>query len=154
MVFAIHLYRSELNETLRVARTLVFNLVAALPIYVLVPACGPRNTFPKYFPDVVPHGIYPHSAALVGPPNAFPSVHTSSALLIFWFLRKWPAGRIFGLVFLLLTIVATLGSGEHWFVDLIAAVPYTILVYCYGAYAWRFKRLSPSLSAAPVEEPI
>jgi len=153
-VFAVHLYRSELSETLRVARTLILNLVAAVPIYALLPACGPRNTFPRSFPDVTPHHIHPHPAVLAGPPNAFPSVHTSSALLIFWFLRKWPAGRVLGLAFLVLTIVATLGSGEHWFIDLLAAVPYTLLVYRYSANPWRFKRSLPAISAATFEEAI
>ena len=41
------------------------------------------------------------------------------------FLWHWRLGKVIGIVFLVLTVVATLGSGEHYAFDLICAVPYT-----------------------------
>jgi membrane-associated phospholipid phosphatase len=59
-------------------------------------------------------------------PNGIPSVHASTALLVLWFLRRWWWGRISGVVFLILTIFATLGSGEHYLFDLFCALRYAI----------------------------
>lgn len=57
-------------------------------------------------------------------PNGVPSVHMSTALLVVWFSRKSRAGLAIASVYLLLIVVATLASGQHYAVDLLAAVPY------------------------------
>ncbi len=61
-----------------------------------------------------------------------PSIHFSTALLIFWYSRKLPYGRWIGVAYLLLTAVSTLSSGEHYVLDLAAAVPYAIAVHALG----------------------
>ena len=98
------------------------DLLAAARVRSLLP-------FPD-FPKRIPAHVIPHAILLVGPPpNGVPSVHTSNALLACWFLRHWAAGRILSGFFLMLTVLSTLGFGEHYLVDLIAAVPYSWLVY-------------------------
>src|SRR5205085_8183990 len=59
--------------------------------------------------------------------NAMPSVHFACALLIWWNVARlslrW---RIAAALFLLLTVFATLGFGEHYLIDLIVAVPFSV----------------------------
>jgi hypothetical protein len=38
----------------------------------------------------------------------------------------------------ILTVLATLGSGEHYLFDLLCAVPYAIAVYYGSAYPWHW----------------
>lgn len=91
-------------------RALLIGAVLGLLCYYLFPAVGP---------------------IWVGTPNAIrncmPSLHLTWALLIWIFASRrarWPM-----LAFLILTAVATMGLGEHYFIDLVAAVPFTTLVY-------------------------
>ncbi|HEY2845078.1 MAG TPA: phosphatase PAP2 family protein, partial [Bryobacteraceae bacterium] len=58
---------------------------------------------------------------------AIPSLHTAWGLLIFWRTRGsvlWI--RAAAGLFLFLTLLATLGLGEHYLIDLIVAVPYAV----------------------------
>jgi membrane-associated phospholipid phosphatase len=115
------------TEALFVLRVFVLNLFLAVPIYFMVPVCGPAFAFAHFpfgEPDLVPHRI-----PILAPPNGIPSVHTSTALLILWFAWRWPIGRILGLIYLALIAFSTLASGQHYLVDLLAAVPYAFGVY-------------------------
>lgn len=123
-VFALYIFRRPVGEGRCVALTFVTNLFAAIPIYLLFPCYGPRAAF-RSFPRLPHWHVAMQRAAIIGTPNAIPSVHFSSALLILWFLWNWRSGRVFGVIFAVLTILATLGSGEHYLFDLVAAVPYT-----------------------------
>jgi hypothetical protein len=124
-VCAVYMWQRP-DETAAVLKTFVLNLFLALPIYLLIPVCGPKYAF-RGFP-ALPGPIAAHPVTISAAPNGIPSVHTSTALLILWFLRHWPLGRAFGAVFLALTVLATLGSGEHYAFDLLCAVPYAALV--------------------------
>lgn len=140
-VFAIYLVRRSIREVAEVASAFSVNLFASLPIYLLFPVCGPRYAF-SGFPFSAPQHLTAHAVPLFAPPNGVPSVHTSSALLILWFLRRWPAGRIFGCIFLCITIIATLGTGEHYLFDLLMAVPYALGV------AWAARSISARVTVA------
>jgi hypothetical protein len=61
--------------------------------------------------------------------NAMPSFHMAWALLIFWYGLKcaWPV-RIGGTVFAAFTVLATLGLGEHYLIDLVVAAPLTAAI--------------------------
>jgi hypothetical protein len=132
-VFYLHLTRRSDQETKEVAWGFTLNLFLAVPIYILFPVCGPLYGFPNY--PSLPAAMSPHAIAIAAPPNGVPSVHCSSALLILYYFRHWRFGIWIGAVFLVLTVLATLGSGEHYFFDLVAAVPYAVLV------AWIARRL-------------
>jgi hypothetical protein len=61
------------------------------------------------------------------PRNAMPSLHFSAALLVFWNSVEWPKwARALTAFFLLFTVLATMGFGEHYLVDLIVAVPFCL----------------------------
>ena len=126
-VFGVYLWKRPEKQALTVYLVFLINLIAAVPLYMLLPACGPKYVFEGY-PWIQPVHLVPHPILSMAPPNCVPSVHTSSALLILWFLAPWKWGRIFGSVYLVLMIVATLGLGEHYLFDLVCAVPYSVAV--------------------------
>lgn len=125
--FAIYLYRCSQLETIRLAEAFLLNLIAAVPLYLIFPVCGPGFAFPSY-PALPPLPLIPHMMAINAAPNGVPSVHTSTALLILWFMWRWPWGRITGSIYLALIVLATLGGGQHYLFDLFCAIPYTALV--------------------------
>jgi len=50
-------------------------------------------------------------------------------VLLWWNSRKFPlALRAAGLLFVTLTVFATLGSGQHYLVDLVASLPFALTV--------------------------
>jgi len=116
--------------------------------YNLFPALGPVHLFRAQFPyDPIATAqvsrLYLERVKLFGPPNAIPSLHMAWALLVWWYSRglSWWE-RSVALGFLVFTALATLGTGEHYFVDLVVAFPFAILVE--GVWAlnlsWNDKR--------------
>lgn len=103
------------------------------PLYYLMPALAPGYFFMGQFPDHLPAagsvaaGIVPAPEATFR--NAMPSLHTTWLVLVFLALRHSPLwARLTGAVLLAATLLATLGFGEHYAVDLIAALPLVLLV--------------------------
>jgi hypothetical protein len=105
-------------------------------LYFVFPATGPLYVRGASFPGS-PHTfatlreIHPHAIALAVrvPRNAMPSLHMAWALLL-WFNCR-PFSRIargFTLLYVALTVVATLGTGEHYLADLAVAVPFSVAV--------------------------
>lgn len=125
-VFGIYLWLRSEAEALTTIKAFALNLFLSVPFYLAFPVCGPAFAF-KDFPFHEPH-LTPHPIFIAAPPNGVPSVHMSSALLILWFFWQWPLGRTAGIIFLALTIIATLGSGQHYAFDLLCAVPYAIAI--------------------------
>jgi hypothetical protein len=95
----------------------------------LLPAAGPKFAFAA-FPVFPALGDLPSAARMMlplAPRNAIPSLHMSWALLLFWHSRPYPrwARSVFALL-VALTVMATLGLGEHYVVDLVVAFPFTL----------------------------
>jgi PAP2 superfamily protein len=116
--------------------------------YNLFPACGPHNVFGAGFPfhpfpitDLPRLVLEP--VAFSGVRDAMPSLHLAWTLLVWWYSRglSW-IDRLVAIAFLALTAFATLGTGEHWFVDLIVAFPFALLIYALCAYqiSWKDSR--------------
>jgi hypothetical protein len=145
LVFAGYLWRRCESEAMSMIPVFLLNLALSVPCYLLVPVCGPGYAFASY--PALPHeAVVPHPIALdTAPANGFPSIHFSAALLIFWYARGLPWGRWIGGFFLLLTFAATLGTGEHYLFDLIAAVPYALLAFKTGNFV--FRKLAKSVPA-------
>lgn len=99
--------------------------------YRLVPAAGPMYAFAALYPSLPP---------IVGPGwvqpmemptsllNAFPSLHAAWALLLLAWAPalRTKTERSIVVVVAALTVLSTLGLGEHYVVDLIGAVPFTV----------------------------
>jgi PAP2 superfamily len=113
--------------------------------YNLFPANGPHNVFLQSFPFHplaivdVPR-VFLEPIATKGPRNAMPSLHLAWMLLAWWYSRglSW-FERSIVFAFLAFTAFATLGTGEHWFVDLIVAFPFALMIQaiCAHSLPWR-----------------
>jgi hypothetical protein len=150
VVFGLYLWQRSQTETLRVLRTFLLNLFLAVPIYLLVPACGPAFAFAG-FPFSQPAHLIPHPILLFAAPNCIPSVHMSTALLIAWFSWRMGKGRVLSAAYLVLIVMATLGSGQHYLVDLIIAIPYTVGIVHLGHFEWKFLRKKEAVPVCAVE---
>jgi hypothetical protein len=129
-VIGFYFLTQPIREVKNVLRTFLLTLLA-LFCYVLLPASGPLYAFGG-FPRVP--AFAPRLLPLNAPPNCMPSVHLTVALLILYFLWPWKPGRIFGAGYVLLIAFAALASGEHYFVDLLLALPFTaVLLYLGGS---------------------
>jgi hypothetical protein len=112
-------------------------------LYLICPATGPVHCF-KTFPDNPPslNDLTVERIPVIAVPrNAIPSLHFGWAFLMClyaWMRREWILG-LASTIFVVFTALATLGSGEHYLIDLIVAVPLVIAVL--GACA------APSISA-------
>jgi hypothetical protein len=128
LAVAVNLWAQPRAEAIRIIVAFFITFPIAVPFYLALPVCGPAFAFPA-FPFVDP----PHSAmrliALDAAPNGFPSIHMASAILVFWYLRQWKAGRLAGSAFLLLTALSTLATGQHYFIDIVFAFPYAIMIH-------------------------
>jgi hypothetical protein len=108
--------------------------------YSLFPALGPAHLFHQQFP------LHPLSMSeamrlflepipLAGYRNAMPSLHMGWALLSWWYCRglSWWTKSVV-LAFVLFTVLATLGTGEHYLIDLVVAFPFALMVL--GTFAF------------------
>ncbi len=104
--------------------------IAAAVLHNLFPAVGPIHTFGTEFPANLPPVASLSLQSLLhidAARSAMPSLHFAYALLIWWntagLHRAW---RWLAAVFLALTLLAALGFGEHYLVDLVVAVPFAV----------------------------
>ena len=114
-------------------------------LYNLFPAVGPIHVFARVFP------AYPFSIAdarrlllepilVPGPRNAIPSLHMAWVLLAWWYARKltwWTKSIV--LAFVVFTALATLGTGEHYFIDLVVAFPFALLIRSIFSFSLSWK---------------
>jgi hypothetical protein len=124
--------------------------------YNLYPAVGPVHVFGARFPYAPPQAGWPPfrlvevaSAAR----NAMPSVHVAMALLILWNSRWWPgAVRVLAGALLAFTVLATLGFGEHYLVDVLVAIPFALLAQGLAAAGvpWRSARRLACVAAGAI----
>jgi PAP2 superfamily len=121
---------------------------AGVIFYNLLPACGPIYLFGSKFPfeplsDQQVKEMLVHPVLISGVRNAFPSLHVAWALLASWYaqgLSDWT--KFFALLFLAGTVLATLGLGEHYFIDLVVALPFALMIQagCALKIPWRDRR--------------
>ncbi len=127
----------------------------AVVFYNLFPACGPIYLFGSRFPFAPPTGLQfkemlVQPLLVSGARNAFPSLHLAWAVLAWWYaegLSHWT--KLFLLLFLAGTVLSTLGLGEHYFIDLIAAFPFALMIHagCALKIPWTDRhRLIPLLN--------
>jgi hypothetical protein len=114
-------------------------------LYNLFPAMGPihllRGGFPWHPLDIeLLRKVVLEPVALHGPRNAIPSLHMGWVLLCWWYSRglSWWE-RAVTILFVLFTFCATLGTGEHYFIDLVAAYPFALFMQalCVWPPAWK-----------------
>jgi hypothetical protein len=105
-------------------------------LYFLFPAAGPLYAAGSAFPNH-PHPfstlreMHPHRIILPvpAPRNAVPSLHLAWAMLLWFNSGSFSrVSRGFVLAYVILTVFATLGTGEHYLADLAVAVPFSVAV--------------------------
>ena len=102
-------------------------------LYQICPGSGPLNSFPKFFPQTQPDIPLSSLRRVVesglAMRNAMPSLHLGWVLLCFWNSRGLSATmRTVATFYLVFTGLATIGSGEHYLIDLVVAVPLVLCV--------------------------
>jgi hypothetical protein len=125
-----------------------------LPLYLICPGAGPRNFlgpgFPWWVPDlsgplasVAMPPMYPAPSAI----NAMPSGHFAWTLLLFWFARRYSSkgAQIAAGIYAALTFLATLGTGEHYVVDLILSFPFAACIWALAHRQWRLSALGSAV---------
>lgn len=111
-------------------RAYAAELVTGPMCYAILPACGPIYAFGETW-------LHPSFGAirtikLSCLPNAFPSLHVATAFLFVLLTRKGRS-RALALVFFLSTAMATISTGEHFVIDLVAGL-------IFGCFAWAVGR--------------
>ena len=113
--------------------------------YNILPALGPAHLFGKAFPWRAltveqSSRLFVEPIALSGAPNAIPSLHMAWVLLVWWYSRGlswWERSVAFAFVFF--TVLATMGTGEHYFIDLVVAFPFAMLMEALCAFELPFQ---------------
>lgn len=142
-------YASQLRQKNRNALPIMLAFLVTGPIgvlfYNMVPATGPVHIFGPNFPS---HPLSTSQAMhllletvpVKGARNAIPSLHMAWVLLVWWNskgLSRWI--RAIALAFVIFTVFATLGTGEHYFVDLVVAFPFALMVQALCQYPLPFQ---------------
>lgn len=117
--------------------------VAGWLLYNVVPATGPIYAFGRDFPwgglsykDLSTFALQKMSISTGIPRNGMPSLHVAWVVLLFWNSRNLPRVlRATLLLYVLLTVFATLGSGQHYLVDLVVSLPFALAVQAVATYA-------------------
>ena len=130
VVYAVHA-NSRTKFPINVMKMLVANALIGFSLYFLCPATGPKYAFPS-FPNL-PAAVQSVPTLLYGVPNAIPSLHFGGTLLICWFCRPWKCLYRGMALFSALTALATMGLGEHYFIDLVVAVPYALAIMAFSS---------------------
>lgn len=138
-------YASQLRRQKGKALAVMIAFLATGPIgvlcYNMLPACGPVHLFGAAFPwsplstaDAMQLNIVP--VITEGARNAIPSLHMTWVLLVWWNSRglsRWV--RVIAMIYVALTVLATLGTGEHYFIDLVVAFPFSLAVQALSSYS-------------------
>jgi hypothetical protein len=112
-----------------------FGAVIGDAFYNFYPACGPIGLLGRQFPNLeFPFArissIVLEQVPIRGARNAMPSMHMAWVILACWLsenLSRWV--KAICLFFLIFTFTATLGTGEHYFIDLVVALPFSLCLY-------------------------
>lgn len=133
------------GKPIRVVLVMVLAGFVGIEAYRLLPACGPvyllgsecfTGELPPACATVTAADLRPVQLDRSFPRNAMPSLHVGWALLVCWICSdicrasRW---RWLALVYLVLTMLATLVGGEHYLVDLVASFPFSLDIWalCY-----------------------
>jgi hypothetical protein len=156
LVWVVPTIFSEAFYTRASAATVTLQLLVSsflvFPLFCSVPALASAFFFGQAFPlglpataTLAPHVVVAPVASIR---NTFPSLHASWAILALLALRDSPRWHVaLGTGFVAITFVATLGFGEHYAVDWVAALPVVLLTRVLCAPAAKRVRLEGGLTA-------
>lgn len=142
------------GKPLRVVIVMVLAGLVGIEAYQLLPACGPvyllgsecfTGELPASCATITAADLRPVELDSSFPRNAMPSLHVGWALLVCWIcsdIGRRSRWRWLALIYLILTMLATLAGGEHYLVDLIASFPFSLALWalCYPS-GWTPQRI-------------
>jgi hypothetical protein len=133
LVYAGQLLR---DRTRALSAMIAFLITGPLGVvfYNLLPAVGPIHIFLGQFPwRPIPADqamrLLLEPIPVAGLRNCMPSLHMTWVLLAWWYskgLSVWERG--IAMAFVLFTILSTMGTGEHYSVDLVVAFPFAVFL--------------------------
>jgi len=135
------------SRSRRLVRAAVLGALVAPICYALFPAVGPRYAFPSW-----PAAGSVALTAAAGARNCMPSMHwTWSTLCAYNAPPRW---RVFFAIYAALTTMAVLATGEHYAVDVLAALPFTaglqwLAGRAAGSHFWRTRVPSSTGDLSP-----
>jgi PAP2 superfamily len=142
-------YAAQLRRESRKAFPVMLAFLLTGPLgvlyYNMVPATGPVHVFGPGFPWapmslLQARHLVLETIPIPGARNAIPSLHMAWVLLVWWNSKGLARGiRAIALAFVAFTILATLGTGEHYFVDLVVAFPFALMVQALCLYSLPYK---------------
>jgi hypothetical protein len=102
--------------------------------YNLFPAVGPVHIFLSQFPwKPIPADqamrLLVEPIPVAGLRNCMPSLHMGWVLLAWWYSRGlsvWERGMV--MAFVVFTFFSTMGTGEHYLIDLVVAFPFAVFL--------------------------
>lgn len=131
MTFAM-IVREGNAERYHIVRTIAVPFGVAFICYMIVPISGPIYAFgaDQLVGNLPSPSLFTAQPEIIPPAarNGMPSMHFTGAFMI-WLLTATLQRKIYfylATVFLALTVVATIGLGEHYILDLIVAMPFAI----------------------------
>jgi len=153
LVYALRIPKGAEKPTWDIVTLFMLAGIGGWALYNLLPASGPAYVFGPNFPgNSLPYSMLRRLALdripipADVPRNAIPSLHMAWVVLLFWNTKSLSrAMRIFMALYLALTVISTLGTGEHYFVDLIASLPFALFVQ---AVVWPGDKPKLSVRAA------
>ena len=147
LVYAAHLRQKSKNAFPVMLAFLVTGPLGVL-FYNLVPATGPIHIFGQNFPwhplsTAQAMQLVLQTVPVKGARNAIPSLHMAWVLLVWWNSKGLSRYiRAIALAFVVFTALATVGIGEHYFVDLVVAFPFALMVQALCLYPLPFQSTS------------
>jgi hypothetical protein len=147
LVYAGQLLRDRRRAVSAMIAFLITGPVGVI-FYNLFPAVGPIHIFLGQFPwKPIPMEqvtrLLVEPIAVAGLRNCMPSLHMSWVLLAWWYSRGlsiWERG--IAMAFLVFTIFATMGTGEHYSIDLVVAFPFAVFLQGLCALGLRWNDLA------------
>jgi PAP2 superfamily len=113
-----------------IVKKLVASAVVGCSLFFIMPAQGPA--------------FYALGVANC-PRNAIPSLHMTWPLLLL-FSSKTKIQRIGAWILVLFTVLATLGIGQHYVVDLVVAVPFALCIHAAFERDWSIADIAAGLT--------
>jgi hypothetical protein len=133
LVYAGQLLRDRARA---LSATIAFLITGPLGVvfYNLLPAVGPIHIFLGQFPwRPIPADqamrLVVEPIPVAGLRNCMPSLHMTWVLLAWWYskgLSVWERG--IAMAFVVFTIFSTMGTGEHYSIDLVVAFPFAVFL--------------------------
>jgi hypothetical protein len=133
-------------------------------LYLTFPAAGPVYLMGPRFPGLPTPFLRMRTLVLGGHflrqfylpqdvgRNAMPSLHMTWALLMAFNCKPFPRlARAAAVIYVFATVLGTLGTGEHYFIDLVVAFPFAVTIQALSTHSVPLKsrnRLFPLVGGA------